>query len=383
MNTSKGILGRLGRMFDGSLESSLALQSIGTTLMQLDQGRAGNNPALTQLMQRRARSEQKRQLQPLLDRFGPERAAILAQMEPQAAISVIYNEMFAKPDPVNYQTVKGPNGGVFRFDPRSGTTSPLIEGVAATPDPVELATMLDPTNSEQLAEFGIDPSTAGTEPFEVKYRQFPDGRREVYDFSIPGGRKPGDSLLPGQEAVDKAYADTYIEWMKGGGADKANQAAQIGSVLDQLEAGEELTGPKVGMIPDFARAVFAPEAKDAQERVEQVVQRSLREVLGAQFAEKEGERLIARAYNPALPPEYNIRRLRALFAQLEAAHAAQDAMATYFGEKGTLWGYQGPGMPTVSDFEEAIDAIAVPPNAAHDGGDAIDADEMRWLEETK
>jgi len=167
----------------------------------------------------------------------------------------------------------------------------------------------------------------------------------------------GGSTSPGIEALDKAYATDHLEWRRGGGSDMTRQLAQIGGVLEQIESGKELTGPMIGAMPDFVRSVMNPNAQDAKEQVEEVVQRNLRTVLGAQFTEKEGDRLISRAYNPSLPPETNARRLRALFTQMQTAAQQRQQMADYFDENGTLWEYKGP-QPNINQFYDALDAVA-------------------------
>jgi len=99
--------------------------------------------------------------------------------------------------------------------------------------------------------------------------------------------------------------------------------------------------------------VIDPKGVNVQEQIEEVVQRNLREVLGAQFTEKEGARLISRAYNPQLGPAYNVPRLRRLFSQMEQAAKAKEAMADYFEKNETLMGYKGPTIQ-IEDFYTAL-----------------------------
>src|SRR5690606_8783450 len=87
-----------------------------------------------------------------------------------------------------------------------------------------------------------------------------------------------------------------------------------------------------------------------KEKVEEVVQRNLRVILGAQFTEKEGERLISRAYNPRLSEAENKARVDRLIQQIsEAAKAKLDA-AQYFQQHGSLVGWKGR-LPRMSDFD--------------------------------
>ena len=170
----------------------------------------------------------------------------------------------------------------------------------------------------------------------------------------------GETQTAGRKKVDEAYATDYLQWTQGGGSDMTGQLAQIGTVLGQLESGQPLTGPAIGMLGSYspmALSIINPKAANAKEQVEEVVQRNLRVVLGAQFTAQEGERLISRAYNPALPPKQNASRLRKLFMQMEAAAKQRDAMASYFGTNGTLIGYEGK-QPNINDFYSAISGFS-------------------------
>jgi hypothetical protein len=167
-----------------------------------------------------------------------------------------------------------------------------------------------------------------------------------------GGEKL--NLTPGQKKVDEKFSETYIEWQTGGGADMVANIASIDSVLKKLEANEPLTGPMVGIQPDFIRAIANPKAADALERVQEVVQRNLRAVLGGAFTEREGAQLINRAYNPSLSPAVNAARLRKLFQQLSISGKQRQSMVDFFEENGTLQGYRGP-RPSVNDFYKALE----------------------------
>lgn len=170
----------------------------------------------------------------------------------------------------------------------------------------------------------------------------------------------GDKQSPGLKAVNEAAAKDYIEWMQGGGSDATANLAQIGTVLQRLESGEQLTGPLIGAINSVGLLAFVnPEAENAKEQVQEVVQRNLRIVLGAQFAQKEGEQLISRAYNPTLPPAENTPRLRKLFQQMSTAGKQKEAMADYFEKNGySMLGYRGP-TPDIEDFYTALSQFEV------------------------
>lgn len=167
----------------------------------------------------------------------------------------------------------------------------------------------------------------------------------------------GTKLTKGQEAADREFGKEYAQWNAlGGFADVDKQIAQLDRVSGELgKPGNDYTGPVVGQVPDNVRVLSNPAAVNAKNLVEEVAQRNLRLVLGAQFTQVEGERLIARAYNPLLPPSENKKRVDALIRQIKTAAKARDDAAKYFEENGTLAGWKGK-MPTVSDFDRAIDS---------------------------
>lgn len=171
------------------------------------------------------------------------------------------------------------------------------------------------------------------------------------DYSDLKLRQGGPSAEgPGQTQVDKEFAKEYVKWNASGGyADTQKQIGQLKEAQAALESGANITGPAVGRVPDWMRNIVNPESIETREAVEEVVQRNLREVLGAQFTEKEGERLIKRAYNDNLSEAENAKRVGRLITQIEtAARQKADAMS-YFEKNGTLSGWEG-SLPTMSDF---------------------------------
>jgi hypothetical protein len=206
-----------------------------------------------------------------------------------------------------------------------------------------------PNEIKILRDLGLPVTLAGV----TQLRQAGAARQNVQ----VGGSKL--NLTPAQEAVDKKFADTYLDWQSGGGADTIGNIAQINTVLQQLEQGKALTGPMIGVQPDLLLAITNPQAAGAKEQVQEVVQRNLRVVLGAQFTAKEGDALISRAYNPTLKPEQNAARLRKLFEQMSVAAGQKQAMAEYYEANGTLQGYKGK-QPNINDFYKALEVRPAP-----------------------
>lgn len=163
------------------------------------------------------------------------------------------------------------------------------------------------------------------------------------------------SNTPGRKKADEAFGEEYATFRAGGGyADAVKQMEQLDDVLTELESGKNLTGPLTGSVPDSVLKFTNPEAISAREKVEEVVQRNLRLILGAQFTEKEGERLIKRAYNPNLSEAENAQRVRRLLGQMRTALQAKQDAADYFEQNGTLTGWRGKRY-SFSDFAKAIE----------------------------
>lgn len=188
---------------------------------------------------------------------------------------------------------------------------------------------------------GVDPSRDLAE----RRFQYQRNRDQTQDT------REGPPLTPAQQAVDREFASEYVDWTTGGFADYEKQSEQLRGALSSLRSSDNITGPIVGRTPDFINETFNPDAINTREEVEEVVQRNLRLILGAQFTEREGERLIARAYNPRLSEEVNARRVERLLQQMESAAAAKNSAAEYYRANGTLSGWDGR-LPRMSDFTE-------------------------------
>jgi hypothetical protein len=172
-----------------------------------------------------------------------------------------------------------------------------------------------------------------------------------------GGREEGKlearqkfEGTPAEKKMDEAFGKALGELRAAGGlADVEKNKQQLESVVNQLraivndESDENLSGAVIGAASSI-RAVMSmthPVALQALEQVEEVVQRNLRIILGAQFTQKEGERLISRAYNPYLDEADNLVRLERLAKSMAAQLDNKLAAIAYFDENGTLRGFKG------------------------------------------
>jgi hypothetical protein len=183
--------------------------------------------------------------------------------------------------------------------------------------------------------------------------------KSVTNVQLGADGKPQSTFW---KKVDEDFAKDFAQLSSSGLVSAERNAATIQAVLDKMgnTEGMQLSGPGQALLGRMGRALFNPEAENVKGLVGQVVQQSLRETLGGQFAQKEGEALIQRAYDEALTPEMNAARLRALFTQLQSIAQSKRAMFDYAKAKGTLEGYEGPlvGTPTREDFFAVMQSAA-------------------------
>jgi hypothetical protein len=206
------------------------------------------------------------------------------------------------------------------------------------------------------ATFGAPGSPEYMKAFRAKLLPPPAAGTQVF---VGGSEKP---LSPGQKKVDETFADTYAAFVTGGASDTAKQVTQLAGALEQLETNKELTGPLIGLMPEALQSFAAPEALAVKQTIQEVVQRNLRAVLGPQFTAKEGEALIARAFDPIVGQPENVKRVRRLLEQIERANSDTQTAVDYFEENGTLQGFKYKA-PRLSDFQDAASGKGPAPAA--------------------
>lgn len=191
------------------------------------------------------------------------------------------------------------------------------------------------------------------------------------DARRAGSMAKSAPMSVGQQALDRNFAKVYSEDIASGKLNDAiSQLQTLDNIANQLTAKDapNVTGPMLGMVPESVRAFTNPKSVDIQNEIANVVQRSLRPILGSQFTEREGENLIKRAYNPQLPEAENAKRLKRLVAVSKKIAEQKLATAKFFEEnRGTLANYPASQNFSVADIEAAMDAIEPPPSAQGGG----------------
>ena len=228
----------------------------------------------------------------------------------------------------------------------------------------------------------------------------PEDRADIATAEAQATSGLDQVLSPAQIRIDEAFANSYAAYEFGAPGEPPGKLtenrnieimdsvlADLAGTLTPAQQGEvfgfdpdaepdrvipandlNLTGKIIGQFSPGLRGIGNPESADVQDRIEQVVQQGLRETLGGQFAQQEGDRLIARAFNPAQEESVNIKRLLPLFQLFRNAKAERDRQRAYFLEKQTISNYE-PGVYgnlSISDIERALEGEGLPdaPTAA-------------------
>jgi len=200
------------------------------------------------------------------------------------------------------------------------------------------------------------------------YKNLPETDRALFDQLLGAGKAPlVQNVLPGQptpptkfeEAVDNKGAQIYVSWaLEGGAANATARIAALENEVKKLEAsatgkGPTLSGVQIQVIPEVLRPLLVPAAQEARQNAERVIQEGLRPILGAQFTKEEGERFLARAFDPALGADRNARRLRLILEQMKASAKQAQAVSDYAEKNKSLIGFKGV-YPSLAQFEAVL-----------------------------
>jgi hypothetical protein len=189
---------------------------------------------------------------------------------------------------------------------------------------------------------------------------------EIFSVSKPRFVKAS----PMQAKVDADFAPDVNDFISGGAVKAQANIDKLDNAIAALKSASTIasSGPIVGFIPEKVRKPFTTDATMAiQKDVEQVVQESLKMILGAQFAQKEAEQLLARSFDTSLSEEANAARVEVLKTQLQNALDARTAAVNYFQKNGTLAGHKYEAKaPSAGDLDAGLTPGAPTPTISTD-----------------
>ena len=279
---------------------------------------------------------------------------MLRMMAPQAFRSALAQQAIGQLFPQDSAPIISKPGDVARD--RKGNVlweNPAAREARRPPAEVELAMFITGGDEKAAREYLARKNQPQRETVVIDGKIVDKNTGElIKDYGVPA-----TNVSPAQKAVDSEFAKTYQEWVTGASTDVAKNLDQLTGAINRLESGREnLTGPLLGKVSPENRAMINSGSVDVQEMVQEVAQRNLRLILGPQFTEREGDRLIARVYNPSLDEKINAKRARVLFNQIQMAAKDKQRASEYFEKKGTLAGYKGSLYTSFGQFERDLDS---------------------------
>ena len=173
------------------------------------------------------------------------------------------------------------------------------------------------------------------------YKYDPTRQFDITEQKRIAGSQGGLDLTPIEKTIDENFAKEAAEYILKNKAQVKANLLNLGEKIKILEAGDQnVSGPEIGLTPEILAPILIPDAVAFEDDVRDVVFQSLREKLGAQFTEREGDRLVAAAFNKSLPEEVNIARLRRLYGTIEDAALAKESGIEFYNKNSTIKGYQ-------------------------------------------
>lgn len=169
--------------------------------------------------------------------------------------------------------------------------------------------------------------------------------REMEKLAINKMGEKAPKFTKGQEAADVVFGKDYADYKAlGGYTGIKKQLDTLDNVVNSIDSGNVKTGAFSGLVQKtgFTGSLLDPSVRVAQQQIADVVQSTLRPILGSQFTENEGTRILQQSFDPSLPTKENARRVKALKENLIARAKAKDEAIKYFEENGTLSGFSNP-----------------------------------------
>ena len=177
---------------------------------------------------------------------------------------------------------------------------------------------------------------------------------DEYDFEL--GLK--ESKINARKKQDEQFAKDDLKWQTTDRATAYNNIINVRTAMNTLQSGANVSGLDVSLLDEFEwlQAGIFPEAANFKSDIRDIVFQSLREKLGAQFTEREGDRLVAAAFNSKLTEEENYARVQRLLDATMMVYDNKQSMSNYFAENGTLQGYVS-NAPDVYEITAMVSGI--------------------------
>lgn len=165
-----------------------------------------------------------------------------------------------------------------------------------------------------------------------------DQQKIDLDESKSNNPRPGKDVAG--ETLDRTFSKDYEQYIAMGGKNALMQKLEIlKNARDKLA---KINPPPraAGAFGESGIDLFAPEYAEIMADVRGAIQETLKQTLGTAFTEGEGERTLARSFNPRQTKEANLRNIDREIQNLVGRAKAKQAAVDYFEKNGTLRGFQ-------------------------------------------
>lgn len=214
----------------------------------------------------------------------------------------------------------------------------------------EIDAAIKARTAKQVVDLSQQQVDEGQLDIDIKEQQLEAAKREnekqealLAQSLVTGGEFLQDSAL--FEAADKEAGKTLNEDIRNltTSEQTIREAEDIIKALDSEDVKTRtFTAKTFGALPQagpFFKKIFNPKTEDLVDRIRGIAFKTLRETLGAQFTEREGQRLVDTYFNDMLDNTMNINRLSNFIRNMKEIQATRRKYLDYVDKKGTIRGY--------------------------------------------
>ena len=159
------------------------------------------------------------------------------------------------------------------------------------------------------------------------------------------------NLTKGQIALDREYAKDHLKWNSGARAKSADSIKALEGSITLLNEGSG--SGRVAGLRSETEFTKDQDTRDIAISTLAAIMETLRPILGAQFTEQEGKRILGTVFDPYAKPETNKKNIINLRTRLQKYVLFGDERSEYFETKGTLKGFNSAS----KEMKEKIAAL--------------------------
>lgn len=205
----------------------------------------------------------------------------------------------------------------------------IVEGPGGDLDLQRMEGMLSPAQMQManLRAKGIMEDPEGEGFIETPFKQREQELQGLLNMAKLRGQQ--FKLDPFVKKEREGLGEAASEWISQSRGQFEGNLKNVDRALELLRSGKDITGKTKGLIPEIALPYLSEDTAIAQQAMQKAIQDTLRPTLGAQFTEKEGERIMRLSFDPSLDEEENARRAQLLKDVIQKKMKFNDAFYSH------------------------------------------------------